>query len=436
MADLRVNIAGVNFKNPVIAASGTFAFGEEYAAFLDVSALGGIALKALTPEVRPGNPPIRIAETPSGILNSVGLQNPGVDAFISGILPRIRRFDTVKIANVAGRTEEDYYTVIEKLNDTEIDMFELNVSCPNVKQGGVTFGTDPNSMAAIVAGAKARAKKPLIVKLTPNVTNIALMAKTAEDAGADAVSLVNTFTAMAINAKTRRPVLANVTGGLSGPAIKPIALRMVHEVYRAISIPIIGMGGIMTGEDAAEFLLAGASALMVGTATVAEPDAMIRILGELFQYADTSEIICKELAEKFEGEKIDVVVGPALGGVIMAYEMGRQLGVRNIFAERENGNMTLRRGFKVERGERVLVCEDVVTTGGSVKEVIALLSDMGAEIVGVGSVVDRSNGKVDFGVPFHAVLSMEVTSYEADNCPLCKEGKIPANKPGSRNLTK
>lgn len=157
---------------------------------------------------------------------------------------------------------------------------------------------------------------------------------------------------------------------------------------------------------------------------------------KLFQYADTSEIICKELADKFAGEKIDVVVGPALGGVIMAYEMGRQLGVRNIFAERENGNMTLRRGFKVEKGERVLVCEDVVTTGGSVKEVIALLSDMGAEIVGVGSVVDRSNGKVDFGVPFHAVLSMEVTSYEADNCPLCKEGKIPAIKPGSRNLAK
>ena len=157
---------------------------------------------------------------------------------------------------------------------------------------------------------------------------------------------------------------------------------------------------------------------------------------KLFQYADTSEIICKELAYKFAGEKIDVVVGPALGGVIMAYEMGRQLGVRNIFAERENGNMTLRRGFKVEKGERVLVCEDVVTTGGSVKEVIALLSDMGAEIVGVGSVVDRSNGKVDFGVPFHAVLSMEVTSYEADNCPLCREGKIPAIKPGSRNLAK
>lgn len=157
---------------------------------------------------------------------------------------------------------------------------------------------------------------------------------------------------------------------------------------------------------------------------------------KLFQYADTSEIICKELADKFAGEKIDVVVGPALGGVIMAYEMGRQLGVRNIFAERENGNMTLRRGFKVEKGERVLVCEDVVTTGGSVKEVIALLSDMGAEIVGVGSVVDRSNGKVDFGVPFHAVLSMEVTSYEADNCPLCREGRIPAIKPGSRNLAK
>ncbi len=290
MADLRVKIAGVELKNPVIAASGTFAFGEEYGAYMDVSRLGGYVLKALTPEPRLGNPPVRIAETASGILNSVGLQNPGVEAFISGILPRLKRFQTIKIANIAGRTEEDYYTVIDRLNDTEIEMYELNVSCPNVKQGGASFGTDPESLGRIVAGAKKHAQKPLIVKLTPNVTSVSLMAKTAEDAGADAISLVNTFTAMAINARTRKPVLANITGGLSGPAIKPIALRMVYEVYKAVKIPIIGLGGIMTGEDAAEFMLAGASAVMVGTATVAEPKATIRIIGELDAFLEQNKI--------------------------------------------------------------------------------------------------------------------------------------------------
>jgi len=296
MADMRVELAGISFKNPVIAASGTFAFGEEYAVYMDVSRLGGYALKALTPEPRQGNDPVRIAETASGVLNSVGLQNPGVEAFISGILPRLRRFDTVKIANIAGRTEEDYYAVIERLNDTAIELFELNVSCPNVKQGGIAFGTDPDSLARIVAGAKRIAKKPLMVKLSPNVASIAEMAKVAENAGADALSLVNTFTAMAINARTRKPVLQNGTGGLSGPAIKPIALRMVHEVYRTVSIPVIGMGGIMTGEDAAEFMLAGASAVMAGTATMVEPDALIRIIRELELFLDTNGIAAaKEL---------------------------------------------------------------------------------------------------------------------------------------------
>ncbi len=282
--ELRVKIAGVELKNPVIAASGTFAFGLEYEDYFDVSKIGGMSLKALTPEPRKGNSGVRIAETPSGIMNSVGLQNPGVDAFIGDILPKIAHIDTVKIANVAGKTREDYFEVIDKLNHTDIDMYELNVSCPNVKEGGVAFGTDEESLFKIVSGAKVHAQKPLIVKLSPNVTNIANMALAAEDAGADAVSLVNTFTAMAIDVKTRRPVLGNVTGGLSGPCIKPIALRMVHDVYKAVNIPIIGMGGIMTGTDAVEFLLAGASAVMVGTANIASPDAMLSIIDGIEEY--------------------------------------------------------------------------------------------------------------------------------------------------------
>ena len=279
--DMRVSICGVELANPIIAASGTFAFGLEYAEYMDISQIGGIALKALTPEPRRGNDPIRIVETASGVLNAVGLQNPGIDAFLRDILPQIQGLGTALIANVAGREEADYFTVIERLNDTPIALYELNVSCPNVKHGGVAFGTDAAALAHIVSGAKKVAKKPLIVKLTPNVGSIAAMARAAEEAGADAVSLVNTFTGMAINARTRRPVLANGTGGLSGPCIKPIALRMVREVYEAVSIPIIGMGGIMTGEDAAEFMLAGASAVMAGTATLASPDALARIAAEL-----------------------------------------------------------------------------------------------------------------------------------------------------------
>ena len=290
MADLSVNIAGVTFKNPVIPASGTFGFGMEYERYFDPSLLGGIALKALTEQKRLGNPPVRVAETASGMLNSVGLQNPGVDTFIEEILPEIRAYDTVKIANIAGASPEEYLTVIEKLNETEIDMYELNVSCPNVKHGGVQFGTDPDSLFQMTKRAKEVAKRPLIVKLTPNVTDIKETAKAAQEGGADALSLINTLTGMAIDARTRRPILANRTGGLSGPAVKPVALRMVNEVYNAVSLPIIGMGGIMTGEDAAEFLIAGASAVMVGTATIADPFSCIRIIEELDRFLEEEHI--------------------------------------------------------------------------------------------------------------------------------------------------
>ena len=284
--DMTVAAFGKTFRNPVIGASGTFAFGIEMAEYFDLSRIGGMSLKALTPEPRRGNDTPRIAETPSGILNSVGLQNPGVDAFISDIWPRIKDIDTVKIANIAGREESDYMEVIDKLNGIGIDIYEMNVSCPNVKRGGATFGTDPAVLLHITAEAKRRAEKPLVVKLTPNVTDIAAMAKAAEDGGADGISLINTITGMAIDARTRRPLLANVTGGLSGPCVKPVALRMVMEASRAVDIPVIGMGGIMTGEDAAEFMLAGAALVMVGTANVVSPEACLRIAVELRDFCE------------------------------------------------------------------------------------------------------------------------------------------------------
>lgn len=286
MTDMRVNIAGVELKNPIITASGTFGFAEEYGLYMDLSKLGAFTLKALTREPRMGNPPIRIAETASGVLNSVGLQNPGVDEFLRTIWPRVKGIDTVKIANIAGACVEDYVYVAERLSGTEIDLFEVNVSCPNVKHGGVNFGTDEKTLRGVVEEVKKVSGKPIIVKLTPNVTHIADMAKAAADGGADALSLINTITGMSIHAASRRPLLANVTGGLSGPAVKPVALRMVWEVYRAnLGLPIIGMGGIMTGEDAAEFMIAGADAVMVGTATMRNPSAAEEIGFELEQFA-------------------------------------------------------------------------------------------------------------------------------------------------------
>lgn len=281
---LNVEICGISFKNPVIAASGTFGFGREYARYVDLNMLGGIAVKGLTLSPRKGNPPPRIAETPSGILNSVGLQNPGVDYFIEEELPELLKYDTRIIVNINGNTIDEYCRMAEKLRDVPVHLLELNISCPNVKQGGVAFGTDPNVVYDITRSIKAHARQPVIVKLTPNVTDIKEIAIAAEKGGADGISLINTVLGMAIDAKKRRPVLANVVGGLSGPAIKPIALRMVWEVSQVVSVPIIGMGGITTGEDVVEFLLAGATAVGVGTANLMSPTACIDILNQLEEY--------------------------------------------------------------------------------------------------------------------------------------------------------
>ena len=290
MADLCVKIAGVALKNPVITASGTFGFGREYNALYPLSRLGGISCKGTTLHERLGNPPPRIAETPSGILNSVGLQNPGVDAFIREDLPWLKEQGTVVIANLAGSAISDYCQAAEKLDETAVDMIELNISCPNVKQGGASFGTACASAQEITAAVRKVTRKPLIVKLTPNVTSISDIAAAVEEAGADAVSLINTLTGMRINNETRRPVLRNNTGGMSGPAVFPVAVRMVWETARRVKIPVIGMGGIASWEDAVEMMLAGASAIQVGTAMFADAYAPLKMIEGIERYLEEHQI--------------------------------------------------------------------------------------------------------------------------------------------------
>lgn len=283
MTDLSVNIAGIKMKNPVVTASGTFGFGQEYGKYYDLNKLGGIVVKGLTLKPREGNKPPRIAETPAGILNSVGLQNPGVEYFLKQELPMLRRYDTAVIANIGGNTVEEYCTIAEVLGDS-VDGIELNISCPNVKEGCVAFGTKPEAVLNITESVKKYCKVPLIVKLSPNVTDIKEIAAAAEAGGADGLSLINTLLGMAIDINTRRPVLANAVGGLSGPAIKPIAVRMVWQVSQTVKIPIVGMGGIGTWEDAIEFILAGADAVAVGTANFINPYAPLEIIEGIKDY--------------------------------------------------------------------------------------------------------------------------------------------------------
>jgi dihydroorotate dehydrogenase (NAD+) catalytic subunit len=281
--DLSVSFAGLRFKNPILAASGTFGYGIEFEDIVALPRLGGFVVKGLSREPMPGNPPPRMFETAAGMLNAIGLQNIGARAFIEEKLPKLRKIKDVQVvANVFGFTTKDYEETIRILNDGEgIAAYELNVSCPNTKHGGITFGADPVLLEEVVYSAKRAAQRPLIVKLSPNVTSVPRMARIAAEAGADAISLINTFVAMAIDAKTRKPRISNVTAGLSGPAIKPIALRMVYEAAHAVEVPVIGMGGITTGEDVVEFMLAGAAAVEVGTANYFDPCATERIVGDL-----------------------------------------------------------------------------------------------------------------------------------------------------------
>lgn len=287
MADLSVNISGVEFKNPVIPASGVFGYGREYEELYPLSKLGGIATKGTTLHRRNGNLSPRIAETPSGMLNSVGLQNPGIDYFISTELPNLLKKETVILANFAGSTVEECVEAAEKLDDTDVHMLELNISCPNVKQGGAAFGTSCEMAAEVTSRVRKATKKPLVVKLSPNVTSIAEIAKAVEAAGADAVSLINTLLGMRIDVNTGRPVLKNNVGGMSGPAVFPIAVRMVWQTANAVKIPVIGMGGVSSGRDAIELMMAGASAVQVGAAVFTDPFAPIKIIEEMNDFLDS-----------------------------------------------------------------------------------------------------------------------------------------------------
>lgn len=297
MMNMSVNLAGVEFKNPVMTASGTFGSSAEYGEFYDLGCLGAVVTKGVANVPWPGNPVPRIAETKSGMLNAIGLQNPGIDVFIKRDLPLLKKYDTKIIVNVCGKTVEDYCEVVERLSDQPVDMLEINVSCPNVKEGGIAFGQKPDALEAITKEVKRHAKQPVIMKLSPNVTDITEMARAAEAGGADVLSLINTITGMKIDIHRRTFAIANKTGGMSGPAVKPVAVRMVYQVAHAVSLPIIGMGGIMNGDDAMEFILAGASAVSVGTANFANPFAAketaegIRAYMEKYQVEDIRDLL-------------------------------------------------------------------------------------------------------------------------------------------------
>lgn len=281
-----ITIAGVEFKNPVMTASGTFGSGMEYGEFVDLNKLGAVVTKGVANVPWPGNPTPRVAETASGMLNAIGLQNPGIDVFVQRDIPFLKKYDTKIIVNVCGKSTEDYLEVVERLADEPVDMLEINISCPNVKEGGIAFGQDPKAVEAITKEVKKYAKQPVIMKLSPNVTDITVMAKAAEAGGADVLSLINTLTGMKIDIERQTFALANKTGGMSGPAVKPVAVRMVYQVAHAVSLPIIGMGGIASAEDALEFILAGASAVSVGTANFYNPYATMDIVTGIEAYME------------------------------------------------------------------------------------------------------------------------------------------------------
>lgn len=281
----KVNLAGVELKNPVMVASGTFGSGAEYSEFVDLNRLGAVVTKGVASVPWPGNPAPRIAETASGMLNAIGLQNPGIDLFSKRDLPFLEKYDTKVIVNVCGHSTEEYLDVVERLADEpRVDMLEINISCPNVKEGGIAFGQDPKAVEAITKAVKAKAKQPIIMKLSPNVTDITVMAKAAEAGGADCLSLINTLTGMKIDIERQTFAIANKTGGLSGPAVKPVAVRMVYQVANAVKVPIIGMGGICTAEDAMEFILAGATAVSIGTANFTNPYTTVEVIDGIEAY--------------------------------------------------------------------------------------------------------------------------------------------------------
>ena len=525
MADLHVDFLGKRLAGPVVAASGTFGFGPEYAGIEDLRVLGGISGKGLTLNGQPGNEGERLYETPSGLMNSIGLQNPGVQHFIDHELPAMRRCGTTVWANLGGHTIEENVEGVQMLCAAGVDFIELNISCPNVKQGGLAFGIRAADAGEVVSAVRKVCTVPLIVKLSPQAESIPEMCKAVEAAGADAISLCNTFQACAIDLEKRRPV-NNTFAGLSGPAVRPIALRMVWQAVGAVSIPVVGLGGILTGKDALEFIMAGAAAVQVGTANFLDPKACTRITNEIGQWMDAhgvktldeirgwaadsfprggsrptiyvllaflykicyyklnniqeEQIMAREalevlkeceafleghfllssgrhsgaycqmaflqqypdkaaevmapVAEKLKELNIDVVVGPAMGGIVYAYELGRQMGKRAIFTERVDNVMTLKR-FRINPGERCIIAEDVVTTGVSSLETKRVIEENGGICVGIACVVDRTRAEAPSPIPIVAsALKLDLPNYAPEECPICKEGKLPLVHLGSRKM--
>ncbi len=310
MANLSITLAGLKLKNPILTASGTFGYAQEYADFVDLSRLGGVVTKSITRERRAGNPPFRVAEVPGGMLNSIGLANVGMEAFAREKLPFLRKIRTRVIVNVAGNSIEDYEAVVSRLDEEDgIDAYEINLSCPNVKEGGLTFGKNPTEVFRIIQQVRLHTKRPLIVKLTPNVTSIGDLAQAAVDGGADILSAINTLVGMAVDAKTRRPVLGKITGGFSGPALKSIALAKVFEIARRVTVPIIGIGGIFSAQDVVEFLLVGASAVQIGTANFIDPSISEKIVDDLQTFCDEQGVkTVKELIGKLEIQEKTILI--------------------------------------------------------------------------------------------------------------------------------
>lgn len=500
---LAVDLGPLHLPNPVVMASGTFGFGLDYPGIVPPEEVGAIVTKGLSVEPWEGHAPPRVVESPAGLINAIGLENPGVDAFIERLLPQLAQRGARVIANVVGRTVDEYAEVAGRLDRAGgVVGLELNISCPNVKEGGAAFAVSPVTAARVVAAVRRRTALPLFVKIAPMGADPVGVAMACAAAGATGFTVANTYPALSIDVARRRIALSAGVGGLSGPAVRPLSVRLTASIYRATGMPIIGSGGIETGRDALEYIMAGARAVAVGTATFYRPSAALEIVRDLRGYlaeqglrglaplvgaacgepgkllapqqqaeADLERagaVLCghfrlssgahsdryvekfrllerPEVAERLVrllaievlalGVDVDVVVGPATGGILLAYELARQLGVsRAFFTERVEGHMRLRRGFSLDDDARVLLVEDVVTTGTSVLETWRAVEAARGRVVAMAALLDRSGGAFAPAVPYRPLVRVALTTYPPDACPLCSRG-VPIEEPGSRRLS-
>lgn len=505
---LAVEVGPLRLKNPVVMASGTFGYGLDYPGIVEPGWVGAVVTKGLSLQPWPGHSPPRLVEVAAGAVNAIGLENPGVDEFLDRLLPPLREAGAVVIANVVGRSVEEYVEVARRLASREgVAALELNISCPNVKEGGVQFAASAPAAARVTAAVREVCGLPILVKLAPMAADPVQVARAVAAAGADGVTVANTYPAMVIDVASGRPALSSLVGGLSGPAIRPLTLRLVWEVYRTTRLPIVASGGVMSAADALEYLMAGACAVAVGTATFVRPRTAVEVVEGLWRYVQEqglesvaaligsahrrcspeappglesvpagtgvaqqllqasgailaghfrlssglhsdgyvekfrvlerpgmAEEVARQMAAALFRFRPHAVVGPLTGGMLLAYELARQLGAeRALFTERVGGRMTLRRGFRLQPGERAVVVEDVVTTGGSLRETAEAVREAGGQVVAMTCVVDRSGGRFAPPVPYYPLVRLDLAAWPEQDCPLCRRG-VPLSEPGSRRL--